>query len=66
MSNNELKPCPFCGKKAYVAQRKRIAGDRFSVMCSNKTCIASEPQKYYYARYEAVENWNRRVDNGGK
>lgn len=64
MEHNELKPCPFCGKHAYIGQRKRIAGDRFTALCSNSTCAASGATKYFYRRSEAVEAWNRRAENG--
>lgn len=48
-----LKPCPFCGGKAKLANGK---DDRAGVNCTNKDCDAS-------SYYVGVETWNRRHTN---
>ena len=61
----ELKPCPFCGGEARLIEESismwsRIPHD-FAVVCKN--CHASIRQ-YFRTEAEAIEAWNRRVDNG--
>lgn len=61
MKDVELKPCPFCGGKAYYNEKK------LRIECAK--CKANMPgvlsfkgvwnYKYYLARL-----WNRRADNG--
>lgn len=57
----ELKPCPFCGGEvAEVDEEDGI----FFVVCNylNGGCGASSCHRTDEA--EAIEAWNRRVDNG--
>ena len=57
MSNEKLKPCPFCGGKAkLLADHGNI---KFWVCC--KKCIADT--LIYDSKQEAIESWNRRADN---
>ena len=56
----DLKPCPFCGSKAYmnsnyIAQNKK----QWAVQCK---CGA----RFFFMdrKYKAIEAWNRRADNG--
>ena len=61
LTMDELKPCPFCGGKAYYNEKK------LRIECAK--CKANMPgvlsfkgvwnYKYYLARL-----WNRRTDNG--
>ena len=57
MTENELKPCPFCGGEASVG-----VGDFGGMVCYCKKCFSQgkecEPEA------EAIKAWNRRVDNG--
>lgn len=66
----ELKPCPFCGGDAYVAQN--YLGQKY-VRCpecgatmwgkdTDDWRIATHGEKK--AEKMAVEAWNRRADNG--
>ena len=55
---DELKPCPFCGFPQ-IALYPRHNGFNFKVYCFN--CSA---QLYRGTEKEAIEAWNRRVDNG--
>lgn len=65
----ELKPCPFCGGKAYIVEVESHThmigsamisynGGAF-VECSDCTCAISADTKA-----EAIEAWNRRAKNG--
>lgn len=64
----ELKPCPFCGKKAVINTIEPHAhifvpmpdyeGGAF-IECTGCTCVVSGKTEH-----EAVEAWNRMVDNG--
>lgn len=57
--DNELKPCPFCGKKAKVQGNLTFAG--FSVVCLNRDCGA---HIFFYgaerSRAENIKRFNRR------
>lgn len=54
---SELKPCPFCGGEARV---NAYGFNQYSVEC--KICWAETPRKSGIEN--AIEAWNRRVDNG--
>lgn len=57
----ELKPCPFCGSEAEIL----FIDDSgvIIIRCTNlKTCRIS--QTWFCAEEEAIEGWNRRVENG--
>lgn len=65
----ELKPCPFCGCNAVISseQRHSRTKDKFYFAgCSNSNCIAKLlcMNRYYLTKEEAIEAWNRRVQNG--
>ena len=51
----ELKPCPFCGGKAYLEWCK---GHLYKVECEE--CHATTAK--YITPLEAQEEWNMRVD----
>lgn len=60
----ELKPCPFCGNKALIAELKGGKFPRYSVLCPNSRCFASEASifgKRYVNKSDAIEAWNRRA-----
>lgn len=52
---NELKPCPFCGKKARAIG---IDGAAWWV-----TCDCGIETKLHDTKEKAVETWNRRADD---
>lgn len=53
----ELKPCPFCGGVAYIADSNEVLGF-FVVKCLD--CPARFSQ-HFESMKEAAEMWNRRV-----
>ena len=55
----KLKPCPFCGGKAVIAETSPSSGRFFisCVPCGIRTFSSEKQQKL-------VECWNRRADNG--
>lgn len=53
----KLKPCPFCGGEA---ESKELWNRDYEIEC--KKCGARSGE-YLKEKY-AIENWNRRVDNG--
>ena len=60
----ELKPCPFCGAKANDKDQPLNLGyayeiDAYEVACDR--CGASGG--YHDGRKEAIEAWNRRVED---
>ncbi len=62
----ELKPCPFCGgipKMHMISQDFFDTGTYttgYSVFCQNCRCAT----EYELTQLEAIEAWNRRVDDG--
>lgn len=55
---NELLPCPFCGRKAVLEPRMLLGREFWRVTC--EYCFARtfhEPEKE-----DAVEEWNRRSE----
>ena len=64
MSENKLKPCPFCGLKAELREESDHHGKYFYLGCSDQKCIA------YNIVYTLPENekdnsikvWNSRPE----
>ena len=67
MKDKELKPCPFCGGKAELIKGVMIFGKfPYKIICTNKKCeIYYLQTKPKFSPKDAVEIWNRRVENGG-
>lgn len=62
--NVELKPCPFCGGESKAYREGYGFGGKGVVEC---TCGAQMVYQYdgdFDIIEKAVENWNRRADNG--
>lgn len=57
--NDKLKPCPFCGGKAEMMSLKNYT-TRFFATCL--VCGVEMP-RIARTRKQAVDVWNRRVDN---
>ena len=59
---DKLKPCPFCGGETVVSGHH----NRFTewYLCSCPKCHISQTSSEYSFRYEAIEAWNRRVNDG--
>lgn len=63
-TNDKLKPCPFCGKKAWLRKflldAERDAA-RYSVGCSDPECIGYNAVcDTFYSEEDALAAWNRR------
>lgn len=57
-----LKPCPFCGSKAFVAEIIGI-NTLYAVFCPADEDYCIKPStKYYKTREEAINAWNRRAE----
>lgn len=57
MMSNELKPCPFCGGRAYLSER--MNGGYYVECESIGGCLAESGK--YDTKGQAIEAWNRRV-----
>ena len=58
-SDEELKPCPFCGSPAHIYAKQGKSKGWYDVGCSKFGCI-SMGQSFRSAE-EATEAWNRRA-----
>ena len=60
--SEERKSCPFCGEDNPLLEQENFLFEEFSpfyVRCWNCGCRTD----YYFSAEEAIERWNRRVDN---
>ena len=59
MPSNELKPCPFCGARAYVHRKILRASVTIWYVCLCEEC----PCQTWGSdnMQEAIEAWNRRA-----
>ena len=66
ITNEKLKPCPFCGEDAVMFEDYRFRNSPedmwlvYGVECSNEDCIMHQTQKYYNSESVARHAWNRR------
>lgn len=64
MSKIELKPCPFCGGLGVLNnENNRVFSFVKCVQCGAESGLVKVSAEYC-ADEKAVENWNRRADNG--
>lgn len=55
-----LKPCPFCGGRAFLNHTNQPIGDSYQVYCGNEDCTVEPCTHTYFEKNQAVEAWNRR------
>jgi len=60
---NELKSCPFCGKKATLVGFKGTIGEkRWYVHCENSDCKMGNVETCYCDnKKDAIDAWNKRA-----
>ena len=59
--NEELKPCPFCGKiPKIIISKNSNSKDFYSVECKRMSCTFLVSTFAYRTEKEAIEAWNRR------
>ena len=56
---SKLKPCPFCGSESISCRDAGYHTDVWFIQCEE--CWATFP--HFDSEQEAVETWNRRVNN---
>lgn len=65
----KLKPCPFCGSRAYIGQTKKSLHLQYSASCSNPHCIAHKLSNPFVTHYltecDAIKAWNTRTKERG-
>ena len=62
MRNEELKPCPFCGKEPELRTLSGNQSTYYYIECRNFDCLLYCYTKHKYENYQqAIEAWNRRV-----
>ena len=57
----KLKPCPFCGNEAEFDEWKI-----FCIRCLNGDCDIKPQTDWFNTKEEAIEAWNRRVNDESK
>ena len=57
--NEKLKPCPFCNGEAFMWHTNH----RFFIECSNFNANSHIVEVRAETEQEAIEAWNRRIDN---
>lgn len=58
--NYKLKPCLFCNKNKVGIDKK---DGKYRVMCVNPNCKIEPKNDYQDTKKQAIEVWNRRVEN---
>lgn len=58
--NDLLKPCPFCGSEGDITYNY---DKKFAPYCTNNFCMLNELDYGFETEREAIEAWNRRVNN---
>lgn len=57
-----LKPCPFCGGEAHIAERLTYGGKLYGACCYGTLCPGSEPFPWCLDYEDAADAWNRRAE----
>ena len=57
----ELKPCPFCGGRAYIGSWDFYA---WFVECGKYKCPVIPQTREYKRESDAIKAWNRRASDG--
>lgn len=61
--NDKLKPCPFCGGKAGISKMPPPILYKYRIVCGNPTCDLQPGTNWKQTKQEAIEVWNRRVND---
>lgn len=59
---SELKPCPFCGGEAVIANLPHAAFGEWVVGCSRDNPCEIQPDVWRNSKAEAIEAWNTRAE----
>jgi Lar family restriction alleviation protein len=62
----DLKPCPFCGRKALKTSWYRPDTNvLYQVSCSDKSsdCVVHPETSWYTDEKKAIDAWNRRAND---
>lgn len=54
-----LRKCPFCGKTPQVWEYYK----GWSIECTHHECLVQPGTNIYKEKEEAIEAWNRRIEN---
>lgn len=63
MDKCKLKPCPFCGCEAVLKKVPDKLIKPYYVRCDNRECAVMVATCYRETAEEAIELWNRRVND---
>lgn len=61
MSKGKLKPCPFCGRKAWIIDTGNYYPRAFYRIVCQSCCTMQG--KLYDTQEESIEAWNRRAND---
>ena len=66
----KIRSCPFCGSEAILESGSHSLNGgetwkpEYNIICSNHNCICHpDCPKTFNTKEEAIEAWNRRVNN---
>lgn len=68
MKASDLKPCPFCWRKAIKWEWYGHDADvMYQVSCSDKSkdCVVHPETNWYTDEKKAIDAWNRRANDAG-
>lgn len=54
----ELKPCPFCGRKAWIIDTGNYPRTFYRIVCQS---CRTKQGKFYDTEEESIKAWNRRA-----
>ena len=59
---NQIKPCPFCGKEAVLEKLNEV----YVIGCDTEMCYGNinHMTMVFYSKENAIKTWNRRECNG--
>ena len=62
MSDETLKPCPFCGSDATLVEVQINEVQKYDAVCENEDCpVRPALLRYSKSREDAILKWNTRA-----
>lgn len=66
MTKQELKPCPFCGKKPKIVKNKAFTeinnSNFYKIGCISNSCLINPISGWSTDKSKLIKSWNKRAD----